>query len=136
MPPNVDWRIGMVDINNNAARIEKLAQQVKSKQKPGLDEKLQIEIAKLVNLFPYLVKSEHTSLVDLAEIATSALLAKQPNRKLAADILNEIEDWKYKGESPLKRYFKNPPPPVRVVVGMGTLLYFAIPLIYLLNYIR
>jgi hypothetical protein len=108
-------------------RLDALMALVKEKTRSGLDESLQKELAELLKLIPELVNPQHERLVPLAEIAVVALLSETSNNTLAKEIRENIE--RHIRPSPIQGIWKDPSPPTRVIMGLGTLLYFVIPLL-------
>lgn len=114
---------------NKQTEIAELADRIHAELRPGLDEKLQGELASLLGLFPRLDNSSSPILHKLARIATSALLSETPNLHLAKKLRERIEN-RLKLESNLIRSaIRGKSPAVRVVLGLGILLYCVIPIV-------
>jgi hypothetical protein len=112
-------------------KLEALTSLVKDKLKPDLDEPLQEEIAALLNLIPELDNSYQERFIPLVEIAALSLLSETPNITLAKRIREGIEQSVHR--SPLAAVVRGRgSPPTRVILGLGTLLYFFIPLLIIL----
>jgi len=115
-------RIGRNSIDS---RVDDIAEAMKERLRSDLDEEAQSEIAELANLLPHLRILHHEKYISLAEIATVAILADKPNLVLAKEIREEL---KRRLRQPLLiTMIKGGSPPTRVIIGLGTLLYLAIP---------
>ncbi|MFZ3019840.1 MAG: hypothetical protein WA056_15440 [Gallionella sp.] len=121
----------MTDENNRSIEIAELADRVHAELKPGLDEKLQYELATLLGLFPRLANSSDPILPKLAKIATSALLSESPNLNLAKKLRERLEGRLNLESNLVLAAIRGKSPAVRVVLGLGVLLYFVIPLLVL-----
>lgn len=110
-------------------KIDAVTSLIKEKLKPGLDKSLQTEIAKLLSLIPELAKPQHQQLIPLAEIAAVALLSETPNVILAKEIRENIHGHVHPAPfTTMFRMFRgSSSPPTRVILGLGALLYFALP---------
>jgi hypothetical protein len=97
--------------------------------RPGLDEKVQEELSRLIILIPD-VKTDYL-LTSEVELAAKALLLEPPNLPLAIQIRENIEKKAKRLRNPLSALFFGGSPPTKVILGMGALLYLAIPLIIL-----
>lgn len=114
-----------------SARLEALMAEVKNGITPGMDEKVQEELGQLVGLLPYLRQSEYSHLIGAAEIAATSLLSEQPNLKLAEEIRERLLYRVRPPRNPLVAIFRGGTPSTSVILGLGMLLYFAIPVLSL-----
>jgi hypothetical protein len=97
----------------------------------GLDEELQRELAALLDLLPDLAEPPHSNFVPLVDVAAAALLCEKPNLLLARQIRENLSR-RVRRRSPLVQALKGGgTPPVRVILGLATLLYFALPILFL-----
>jgi len=112
---------------NQVTEISELADRAHSELKPGLDKQLQIELGNLLGLFPRIAKSSDAILPRLAKIATAALLSESPNLGLAKKLREGIEKRLNLESSLIRSAIRGKSPAVRVVLGLGVLLYFVIP---------
>jgi hypothetical protein len=117
----------MTEEINQATEIAELADRAHSELKPGLDKKLQIELGNLLGLFPRLAKSSDAILPRLAKIAIASLLSESPNIGLAKKLREGIEKRLNLDSSLIRSAIRGKSPAVRVVLGLGVLLYFVIP---------
>lgn len=76
---------------NISQNIEKIINKVSSNLQPGLEESIQKELAQLINLLPILESKKNLHLIEVVEVAISALLLEQPNIQLATEIRKDIE---------------------------------------------
>lgn len=121
----------MSEESNRSTEIAELADRVHAELKPGLDEKLQCELASLLGLFPRLANSSDPILPRLAKIATSALLSESPNLNLAKKLRERLESRLNLESNLVRAAIRGKSPAVRVVLGLGVLLYFVIPILIL-----
>jgi hypothetical protein len=118
----------MVHTESIPMNLNALTSLVRDRLKPGLDESLQEELAKLLNLIPELDTSYNERFIPLLEIAVLSLLSESPNIGLAKGIREDIEHRVHR--SPLLTIIRGGgSPPTRVILGLGTLVYFVIPLL-------
>lgn len=110
-------------------RIESLIADTKTRLGPGLDDKVQTELAELLGLLHYLTRPGYSHLVGIADIAIAALLSEPPNLKFAKATREKLSHLVR--PSPFKSIFSGTPP-TRVILGLGTLLYFAVPLLLII----
>ena len=125
----------MRDEGDMSVRIERLIDDVKKQIKGGLEDNIQQELAKLLGLLHYLRRPEYAHLVSVAEIAFSALLSEKPNLVLAQKMSARISYLVRPSINPviaIVRGVRGGTPPTRVILGLGTLLYFTIPLLAVL----
>ena len=122
----------MRDEGDMSVRIERLIDDVKKQIKGGLEDNIQQELAKLLGLLHYLRRPEYAHLVSVAEIAFSALLSEKPNLVLAQKTSARISYLVRPSINPVSAIMRGGTPPTRVILGLGTLLYFTIPLLAVL----
>jgi len=110
-------------------RAERLAEDVKKNLKPGLDDKVQEELAELLGLLPYLRSVQYSHLLAEAEVVLNALLLEPPNLTLATELRRSLSYQVRPARNPLLAAFGRgaTSPPTRVILGLGWLLYFAMP---------
>lgn len=109
-------------------RVDALAESIKAGVKPGQDESLQHEIARLAQILRHLYDEPNLNAIARAEIAARALFQDEPNRVLAKETLDSLE--RYFGRNPIQAALRSRSAPTRVIVGLGSLLYFGLPLGY------
>ncbi len=112
---------------DTSTRLEALLAEVRKNLRPGADDQVQSELAKVLKLLPYLRASEYAHLIGSAEVAIAALLIEQPNVKLAEGVRESIEFHVRPARNPMTAILRGGTPPTRVILGLGVLLYFALP---------
>ena len=121
----------MVHTESVPTRLNALTSSIRDKLRPGLEESLQEELATLLKLLPELDGSHNERYIPLIEIAVLSLLSERPNLTLAKGIREDIVDRVHR--SPLVMMIRGGgSPPTRVILGLGSLLYFVIPFLILL----
>jgi len=105
-----------------------LSASIQQALQPGLDPKLQTQIARLVGLLPKLAEERNPVLESSAGIAARALLAEKPNLELGRRICDGLEKTVLREKNILRSIFSSRSPALKVVMGLGTLLYIVIPL--------
>ena len=111
-------------------RVNAIAESIKAAIKPGQEAEVQHELARLAGLLRYLYDGPNLSAAARAEIIAHALLQQEPNVQLAKEALDSLE--RELRRPPLWGMLSGGSAPVRIVLGLGTLLYFGLPLGYLL----
>lgn len=112
------------------AAVEMIASTIKSEMKPKLDEAMQHHIAELVALLPELSEPQDKRLIPMVQIAAAALMTEPPNITLAKELIERVRGRMRR--SPFGVLVRaGGSSSSRVILGLGTLLYFAFPLIYL-----
>ena len=114
---------------DSAARIDDLLAETKRSLRPGLDDNVQEELAAILGLLPYLRRSDYSHLIGVAEIAILALLSDPPNLKLAQEARQRLSHQIRPLRNPFAAVLRGGTPPTRVILGLGTLLYLAIPML-------
>lgn len=114
------------------SRVEALYDRICGAIKPGLDEGLQSEIAALTGVLGDIQRLQCTALIGEAKVATQALVCDPPNIKLAADVRARLAK-RVSRIGFLFRMLRSGSAPARVLLGLGTLLYFGIPLSFALG---
>lgn len=89
------------------------------------DDALQLELARLLDLIPDLATARNARLFPMVELAARALACPKPKLKLAKAIRENLQ--RQLRLNPIKAILRGGAPPTRVILGLGTLLYFAIP---------
>lgn len=115
-------------------RFESIFPQVKERLKKGLDEASQYELAKIINLLPYITKDENPNenFLELVDLAISSLLSNKPKTKFANEIRINLQnhifdkvDKKRPWYSPW-RFIRNPG--ARVFTGLAVIFFCSIPI--------
>jgi hypothetical protein len=114
--------------NSMKERQDALISKVQNGLRAGMERAVQRELAKLMGLIPQLHGNDRAILLDLADIAASALLLDQPDLDLAGGIRRKIETQVRRAQNPLWTIIRGGSPPSTVILGLGCLLYFAIPI--------
>lgn len=107
------------------ARLDVIAAAIRESAKAELDEPLQTEMAEFLDILPELASAHHAQLIPLAEVAAAALTTEKPNVTLAKGIRENIE--RRLRRPAIFAFIRGGSPPTRVILGLGTLLYFFIP---------
>lgn len=116
---------------DTATRLDALMADVRKNLRPGSEDQVQSELAKILKLLPYLRSNEYAHLIGSAEIAIAALLVDKPNVKLAEGLRESIEFHVRPARNPLTAIIRGGTPPTRVILGLGVLLYLALPLAFI-----
>jgi hypothetical protein len=96
-----------------------------------LDKRVQSELGHLLSLVPDVATPEHHHLAPLLELGLEAVLTEEPNLALATKIREDVSRGLHKGPFGLiRRAFRHGPAPTLVVLGLGTLLYVALPTLF------
>jgi hypothetical protein len=120
------YRASVSNGSSSYGSVEEIALAISRRLSQGLDEEVQNEMASLLILLPELSSTQHRQLIPLAEVAVAALLADKPNVVLVRHIREDLEARIHR--SPLLHLLRGGgTPPTLVILGLGTLLYFAIP---------
>ena len=123
----------MKNENDPAGRIEQLIVDTKKRLNRSMEEDVQAELAGLLRLLHFLRRSEYAHLIGIAEIAFLALLSEQPNLKLAKRTRKDLFYRVRPAINPLTALVRGGTPSTRVILGLGSLLYFAIPVLWVLG---
>lgn len=110
-------------------RVEKLSRAIYETLPISLSTEAQESLAKLLRVLPQLTVSGYDDLIPQAEIAAKAILANPPSLTLADAIQTELSDRVGSRPGVFRSLFRGGSPPTRVLLGMGTLLYFLVPLL-------
>ena len=102
--------------------VERLAASISAE----LPKDVQAEFAKLAIVVTDVARAEQPSAVRLAQVAAAALLSSPPNLILAKEVREDLERRVRLQRSPLAQALRGSPA-VRVVFGLGFLLYIGIP---------
>lgn len=116
------------DTKSEFKSVVALAEEIRSALKPGLEPKLQTELAALINLLPSLAKVNDLVLEAQARIIADALLSEIPNVDLARVVCKRLTERLKARNSLFFSLIQNGSPAVKVVLGLGVLLYFVIPI--------
>lgn len=119
--------------NDIPERISALNKTVRDNLKEGLDKSVQEELASIINMLPDIEKSENLRYLEAAETAVSSLALEKPNVDMAKNIRKNLERRVRLLRNPVRQLFTSGTPPTRVILGLGVLLYFAIPLLVILS---
>lgn len=114
-------------------RRERLLSTLYEGLKPELSEEHQNEIAHLVAVLPDLDRPGFDDLIGPAELTAKALFLDPPNIQLASEIREDIERRIRRFRNPLFAMMRGGSPPSVVILGLGVLLYFVIPLLFVLG---
>lgn len=106
---------------------ERLIGRLRDGLHPGMDAAVQEEAAALIALITDLVAQEFNDFFCEIELAASALLSEPPNLTLARRIRTHVRRRTYLLLRPLL-FLRSGHPAVQVILGLGTILYLAIPL--------
>ncbi len=107
-------------------RVDAIAEGIKAGIKAGQEKELQQELARLFRILRHLYDEPNISAVARAGIAAKALIQEAPSLVLAEEVLDSLESNFRK--NPLAMTVRGRSAPARVIFGLGTLLYFALPL--------
>ena len=112
-------------------RVLALAEDIKHRlaSGDGFDERCQETLARLLSLLYELRKPQFAPHLPEWEIAVRALLASPRNEKLATELYERIRLKVRPPLNPLVAVMRGGSPPTRVILGLGALLYLAIPLL-------
>jgi hypothetical protein len=102
--------------------VERLATSISGE----LPKEVQAELAKLAVAVTEVSRIEQPSAVRLAQVAAAALLTNPPNLVLAKEVREDLERRVRLQRSPFAVAFRGSPA-VKVVFGLGFLLYIGIP---------
>jgi hypothetical protein len=121
---------------NISQRIEQLINSIKTKLHPGLEDTIQYELARLINLLQDLENSKNSNphLIAAFEVAISALLVEKeqtPNIQLAVEIREDLEDRIYRRHRKIFIRKLTKSPSAVLILGLCILLSILIPLLLL-----
>ena len=105
-----------------------IAEQIRQRSGVKLDDVIQGELAALTNLLPLLAKADDSILNAQAQIAAEALLAPEPNIDLAKAVTKRLGERLRARTGLFGSAVRQGTPAVRVVLGLGLLLYVGLPL--------
>jgi hypothetical protein len=113
---------------NISQRIEQLINSIKTKLHPGLEDTIQYELARLINLLQDLENSKNSTphLIAAFEVAISALLVEKeqtPNIQLAVEIREDLEDRIYRRHRKIFIRKLTKSPSAVLILGLCILLY-------------
>lgn len=126
-------------------RVEALSHTIRNGLKPDLEESAQIQLSELINLLPDIAAMGDRQLITNAEVAATALLLEQPDILLGKNIIEVLQQRIRLRKNILVRmqHALNPrilrpfssrfSPAILIVLGLGALLYFAIPISILVS---
>lgn len=121
-----------MDENIFEEKAKELIKQTKDAINNNLDEKVQSELAELISLIQYLRKGQYYNLIGPLEIAIFSLLKEQPALELASQIRADINRQIRRSRSLFGGILFSGTPPTRVILGLGMLLYLAIPIMIMI----
>ena len=119
--------------NDSNARIEGLIVETKKRLNRSVEDDVQTELAELLGLLHDLRRSKYTHLIGIAEIAFLALLSEQPNLKLAQQTRKDLSNRVLPSASVLASIIQGGTPSTLVIFGLGALLYFALPVLWIMG---
>lgn len=105
-----------------------VAEQIRRHSATKLDPAIQRELAALTNLLPLLAKANESILTAQAQIAAEALLGEEPNADLAKGVIKRLGERLKARTGMFSSAIRQGSPAVRVVLGLGVLLYLGLPL--------
>jgi hypothetical protein len=105
-----------------------VAEQIRQRSGAKLDPAIKRELAALTNLLPLLAKADESILNAQAQISADALLAAEPNIDLAKAVTKRLAERLRARTSLFSSAIRQGSPAVRVVLGLGLLLYVGLPL--------
>lgn len=111
-------------------RVDAIAESIRTGIKPGQEQPVQHEIARLTRILRSLYDNPNLSFIACAEIATRALLQDQPHMTLAKETIDSLE--RDLQGSQVLAMFTGGSAPVTVLLGLFSLLYVGLPLGYVL----
>ena len=111
-----------------SAFIENLEEQIT----PNLDKKVQKLLGQLMNRLKYVKEENHKYLLPHAKLAAKSLFVDKPNIILAEKIIESISFAVKGSHNPLFSIIRGGTPPTRVILGLGVLLYFTIPVLLII----
>ena len=109
-------------------KVEGFIIELESQIPEGLDKDVQKHFGRLMNLLKYIKKDKYAYLLAHAKVAAKCLLLPTPNTKLAAETINSISFTVKGAHNPFIAIIRGGTPPTRVILGLGMLLYIAIPI--------
>lgn len=131
--PTISSQIQLPDIESvtvqtvpYTARLDRITAQIRTRASLPIEAETQEELAALLGLLPDLNFSHTERLIPLAEVAVAALAQDKPNLTLARALRERIQQQTRR--SPVAGAFSAHTPSSRVVLGLGVLLYIAIPI--------
>ncbi len=128
--------IGRVTLKD---KVNQSTNNIHEKLKKEMNEDTQKEAAQLLSLLSILNSPEDSHYVNMIEIAIEGLVTEKPNLIFAEEVRQKITrdiESKTRANSiinPVRFITRSKSPSIRIVFGMGVLLYFAIPLIIIYN---
>ncbi len=105
-----------------------LAELVRAHSSKKLEPEIQEELAKLINMFTQLQRDGDAVLVTQARIALESLLSNEPNLELSKSISKRLDTRLKARSSPLASAVRGGSAAVKVVLGLGVLMYLVLPL--------
>jgi len=105
-----------------------VAKQIQIHSRKKLDPSIQKKLAALANLLPQLEKANEAILNSQAQIAADALLSPEPNVDLAEGVTKRLGERLKARTSFFYSAIRQGTPAVKVVLGLGVLLYIVLPL--------
>lgn len=108
-------------------RCLQILDQIRATPLPSADEEVQKELACLVGLVPAVEKTRQMTLIETLAVAVENLTSNAPNLLFARELREKLQKEVRQNNSMLRRIFMSESPAVRVILGLGLLLYFVIP---------
>ncbi|MCK8044713.1 hypothetical protein MSG37_07445 [Shewanella sp. 1CM18E] len=115
-------------MSENQLEVEKFISKLEGQITEGLDKEVQKLFGKLMNLLKYIREDDYQYLLGHARIAAKCLLLPSPNLQLAEKTIDSISFAVKGAHNPFVAIIRGGTPPTRVILGLGILLYLAIPL--------
>lgn len=123
----------MTKNDNLQARREELLTTLRDGIQSQLSEEHQNEISKLMDVLPDLSRPGCEDLIGAAEVAAKNLLLAPPNLSLATQIRSNLKARVRRFRNPIFGILRGGSPASVVILGLGALLYFGIPLSYIIG---
>jgi hypothetical protein len=105
-----------------------IAEQIRLHSGRKLAPEIQKELAALTNLLPLLAKANDSVLNAQARIASDALRSEEPNIEFAQAVTKRLGERLRARTGVLGSALRQGSPAVRVILGLGVLLYLGLPL--------
>lgn len=109
-------------------RCLEILEQVRTAVASATDENVQKELAYLLGLLPAVERTGQMTLIETLSVAVSNLATSAPNLTFAKEVREKLQKDAKLSNNPFRRIFLSDSPAVRVILGLGLLLYFVIPL--------
>lgn len=115
-------------MTENVTKVEIFIKELEEQITEGLDKDVQKLLGRLMTLLKYIQEDKYQYLLPHAKVAAKCLLLSTPNTKLAEQTIDSISFAVKGAHNPFAAVIRGGTPPTRVVLGLGILLYLAIPI--------